>query len=205
MRRRPQHADRLSLPPPSARRRRAPGQRAAADRGQRGGHGAAGAGGNAGVRRGRDDAAGRPDAAGRAAGAVAGRRRRARQSALRLLGQPGAAPRRSGLAGRGAAGSAAAEADRRCRPGGPAQCRQIDPAGRHLARPAPDRRLSLHHPGPAAGRGRRRRRRLRHGRSAGPDRGRPPGRRPGLPFPGPCRTLRRPAASGRRHGRRPGR
>ena len=47
-----------------------------------------------------------------------GRRRRLRQRALQDLDQPGAAPRRSGLAGRGALGLAAAEADRRRRPVG---------------------------------------------------------------------------------------
>ena len=81
-----------------------------------------------------------------------GRRRRLRQPALQELDQPRAAPRRQGLAGRRALGLAAAEADRRHRPGRPAQRRQVDVPGRHLQRTAQDRRLSLHHPASRAGR-----------------------------------------------------
>ena len=57
------------------------------------------------------------------------------------------APRRAnpGQAGRGALALAAAEADRRRRPGRPAQCRQIDLPRRGLRGQAEDRRLSLHH------------------------------------------------------------
>ena len=49
--------------------------------------------------------------------------------------QPRAAPRRQGLAGRGALGLAAAEADRRCRAGRPAERRQIDLPRRASRRP----------------------------------------------------------------------
>ena len=63
---------------------------------------------------------------GRARRAAEGRRRRLRQRALQELDQPRAAPRRQGLARRGALDLAAPEADRRCRPGRPAQRRQVD-------------------------------------------------------------------------------
>ena len=61
-----------------------------------------------------------------------GRQWRLRQPAFQDLDQPGAAPRQSRPGGRGAHDLAAAEADRRCRPGRPAQCRQVDlPRRRH--------------------------------------------------------------------------
>ena len=76
----------------------------------------------------------RPGPAGRA---VARRRRRLRQCALQDLDQP--APRRAdpGWPGAGALGLAAAEADRRCRAGRAAECRQVDPAGRGLSHAKP--------------------------------------------------------------------
>ena len=46
---------------------------------------------------------------------------------------------------------AEAEADRRCRTGRAAQCRQIDPACRGQRGEAEDRRLSLHHADPNLG------------------------------------------------------
>ncbi len=67
--------------------------------------------------------------------------------------QPRAAPGRQGLAGRGALGLAAAEADRRCRAGRAAECRQIDVPVGGLGGAAEDRRLPVHHAAPAAGRG----------------------------------------------------
>ena len=86
--------------------------------------------------------------------AGAGRQWRLRQRAFQDLDQPGAAPRQSRPAGRGADDLAAAEADRRRRPGRPAQCRQVDlPRRRHRGQ-AEDRRLSVHD---AASRPRRRR------------------------------------------------
>ena len=97
------------------------------------------------LRRGQGDAAVRPDRARPARGPVQGRRRRLRQRAFQELDQPGAAPLDPGLAGRGALDLAAPEADRRCRPGRPAQCRQVDLAGRRHPRQAEDRGLSLHH------------------------------------------------------------
>ena len=80
-----------------------------------------------------------------------GRQRRLRQRALQDLDQPGAAPRQSRPAGRGAQHLAAAEADRRCRPGRPAQCRQVDVPGGGQRGQAEDRRLSLHHAASALG------------------------------------------------------
>ena len=53
---------------------------------------------------------------------------------------------------------------------GPAQCREIDAARGGLGGQAQDRRLSLHHAAPAAGRGARRHAELRAGRHSGPDR-----------------------------------
>ena len=47
-------------------------------------------------------------------------------AAFQDLDQPRAAPRQSGPGGRGALDLAAAEADRRCRPGRPAERRQVD-------------------------------------------------------------------------------
>ena len=57
------------------------------------------------------------------------------------------APRRAdpGWPGPRSVGVAAAEADRRCRAGRPAQRRQIDLSRRGLARAAKDRRLPVHH------------------------------------------------------------
>ena len=104
--------------------------------------------------------------------AAQGRRRRLRQRPFQDLDQPRAAPLRSRLAGRGALGLAAAEADRRCRPGRPAQCRQVDLPGRHHRGQAEDRRLSLHHAASASRRGPQRRPGVRAGRHPRPDRGR---------------------------------
>jgi GTPase len=87
----------------------------------------------------------------------------------------GAAPRRPRLAGRGALDLAAPEADRRCRAGRPAQCRQVD-LPRRVSAPAEDRRLPLHHAAPAARRGAPRRARVRARRHPRPDRGRARGR-----------------------------
>jgi GTP-binding protein len=83
------------------------------------------------------------------------------------------APRRAIPASRGRAHAlAAAEADRRCRASGPAQCGQIDLSGRHLERAAQDRRLSLHHAAPQSGRRGRRRVEFVVADIPGPDRGR---------------------------------
>src|SRR3546814_4475611 len=60
-----------------------------------------------------------PDRGGPAPVVPEGRRRRLRQHALQVVHRPGAAPRRSRLAGRGDVGLAAPEAHRRRRPGGP--------------------------------------------------------------------------------------
>jgi hypothetical protein len=83
------------------------------------------------------------------------------------------APRRvnPGLRGRGALDLAATEADRRRRPGRPAQCRQVDLPRRHHCRQAQDRRLSLHHAAPRPRRGAGGRARVRAGGHSRADRG----------------------------------
>ena len=70
------------------------------------------------------------------------------------------APRHAtpGHAGRGAPPAARAQADRRRRPGGLPERRQVDFARGGLGGHAEDRRLSVHDAGPAPGRRRRRRR-----------------------------------------------
>ncbi len=121
--------------------------------------------------RGPRDAAGGPGCARPARGAAARRRWRVRQHALQVLDQPGAAPCRQGLAGRGALGLAAAEADRRCRAGGAAECRQIHLPCGGIGGAAEDRRLSVHHAASAVGRGAAvGRGRVRAGRHPWPDR-----------------------------------
>ncbi len=123
----PQHADRLPLRAAFPRAQRAATAPAADRTGA-----AAPAGGDPGagrhpdLRRRSHAAARRPRRAGQAGGAAARRRRRVRQRPLQELHQPGAAPRRQGLSGRGALGVAAAEADRRRRAGRPAERRQVD-------------------------------------------------------------------------------
>ena len=84
------------------------------------------------------------------------------------------APRRAnpGLARRGKDDLAAAEADRRCRAGRPAQCRQVDLPGSRHGGQAEDRRLSLHDAASGSRRGAHRRPRIRHRRHSRPDRGR---------------------------------
>ena len=95
---------------------------------------------------------------------------RLRQPALQDLDQPGAAPRQSRPAGRGAPDLAAAEADRRRRPRRPAQCRKIDlPRGGHGGE-AEDRRLSVHHAASGPRRRPHRRPRIRARRHSRPDR-----------------------------------
>ena len=122
-------------------------------RGGRARRGDQGAGRHADPGRGPRDAAGRPGRARQARRAAARRRRRVRQRALQVLDQPRAAPSRQGLAGRGALGLAAAEADRRCRAGRAAECRQVHLPGRGVGGAAEDRRLSVHHAASAVGRG----------------------------------------------------
>ena len=95
---------------------------------------------------------------------------RLRQRAFQVLDQPRAAQRQSGPARRGALDLAAAETDRRCRPGRPAQRRQVDLPRRGQRGQAEDRRLSLHHAASAARRGRCRRPRIRAGGYSGTDR-----------------------------------
>ncbi len=108
------------------------------------------------------------------------------------LDQPRAAPRQSRPGRAGAQDLAAPEADRRCGPRRPAQCRQVDLPGDRHGREAQDRRLSLHH---AASRPRRRagrRARIRAGRHSRPDRGRARGHGLGDRFLGHverCRVL----------------
>ena len=85
---------------------------------------------------------------------AARRQWRLRQRAFQDLDQPRAAPRQSRPARRGAHDLAAAEADRRCRPGRPAQRRQIDVPRRRQRGQAEDRRLSLHDAASASRRGR---------------------------------------------------
>ena len=162
---------------------------------------AQGAGRHADFRRGQGDAARRPDRDRPARGAGGGRQRRLRQRALQVLDQPRAAQRQSRPAGRGALDLAAPQADRRRRPGRPAERRQVHLPRRGQRGEAEDRRLSVHHAQPAARRGRERRPRIRAGRHPRPDRRRARGRRPGRPLPRPHRALPRAAASGRRHRR----
>ena len=93
-------------------------------------------------------------------------------------------------------------------PGRLPQRRQVLPGGRHLAGPAEDRGLPVHHAGPQPrGRGRRRHD-LHRGRRARSDRGRLGGPRPRPRLPAPHRALRRDRARARlRHLRarsRPG-
>src|SRR3546814_15180368 len=98
-----------------------------------------------------------PDRGGPAPVVPEGRRRRLRQHALQVVHQPGAAPRRSRLAGRGDVGLAAPEAHRRRRPGGPAPCRQVDFPRRRVAGTPEARRLHLHDAAPTPPTGRVRR------------------------------------------------
>ena len=72
---------------------------------------------------------------------------------FKIVDQPRAAPRQSRPGRRRALDLAAAEADRRRRPGRPAQCRQVDLPRRGHRRQAEDRRLSVHHAASAARRG----------------------------------------------------
>ena len=80
---------------------------------------------------------------------------RLRQCAFQVLDQPGAAPRQSRPAGRGAHHPAAAEADRRCRADRAAERRQVHVSCGGERGQAEDRRLSLHHAASAARRGAR--------------------------------------------------
>ena len=96
---------------------------------------------------------------------------------FKSLDQPRAAQRQSRPAGRGALDLAAAQADRRRRPGRPAERRQVDLPRRGERGQAEDRRLSVHHAQPAARRGRERRPRVRAGRHSRPDRRRARGHR----------------------------
>jgi GTP-binding protein len=111
------------------------------------------------------------------------------------------APRHAnpGLPGEELTDLAAVEADRRCRPGRPAERRQIDIPRRGLGGEAQDRRLSLHHAASQPRRRARRRARFRARRHSRPDRGRARRRRPRRPLPRPRRALPRAAASDRRH------
>ena len=114
----------------------------------------------------------RPDRAGADRDPGAWRRRRARQQPLQIVDQSRAARVDAGRARRGALAVAEAQAAGRCRPGRPAECRQVDLSGRGLARAAQDRRLPLHHAGAQARHGGDRPRPLRDRRHPGPDRGR---------------------------------
>ena len=87
---------------------------------------AEGAGRHADLRRRRRDAARRSHRARRALRAGRRRQWRLRQRAFQVVDQPRAAQRQSRPARRGALDLAAAEADRRCRPRRPAECRQVD-------------------------------------------------------------------------------
>ncbi len=124
---------------------------------------------------------------------------RARQRPLHDRHQPGPPPLRARARWRRAPPPAGAQAARRRRRGGPAQRRQVDPDQRRLGRPAQDRRLPLHHPGPAARRGGRgpARRALRDRRPAGADRRRRPGGGARHPVPAPRRALPRAGPPGR--------
>jgi hypothetical protein len=73
----------------------------------------------------------RPDRGRPALPARQGRQWRLRQRPFQVLHQSGAAPRQSRPGGRGKNHLAAAQADRRCRPGRPAQRRQVDLPGGH--------------------------------------------------------------------------
>ena len=72
------------------------------------------------------------------------------QCPLQELDQSGAAVCRAGRVWAGAQAQAGAEADRGCRAGGHAQCRQEHAAAGDLGRPAEGGGLSVHDAGPAA-------------------------------------------------------
>ena len=139
------------------------------------------------------------DAAGQARPARPRRQRRLRQHPLQVVDQPRAAPRQSRPGGRGALALAAPEADRRRRPGRPAQRRQVDVPRRRL-RGASPRSPTIPSPRshPSLGVVAHRRARIRPRRHSRPDRGRPRRRRPRRPLPRPRRALPRAAPSGRR-------
>ena len=125
-RRRAQHADRLPLPAAfqgqDRRQRHGPQPHRRRRRRRR----AEGAGRHADLRGGQRDADRRPRHARPARAARQGRQWRLRQRAFQDVDQPRAAPRQSRPAGQERTHLAAAQADRRCRPGRPAQCRQVD-------------------------------------------------------------------------------
>ena len=103
------------------------------------------------------------------------RPRRPRQQGLRHLHQPRAARDAARHARRGTLDRPGAEGHRRRRPGRPAQRRQIDAAEPAVARPAGDRRLSVHDQASQSRPGDDRRRTgLRPRRPARPDRGSAP-------------------------------
>ncbi len=141
-RERPQHADRLPLPAALQGRARRQRHGQGPPRRQRQGRGAEGAGRHASLRGRRRDPARRPHRSRPARHHRQGRQWRLRQRPFQDLDQPRAAPRQPRPAGRGNDHPPAAEADRRCRPGRPAQCRQVHlPVGGHRGQ-AEDRRLS---------------------------------------------------------------
>ncbi len=126
----------------------------------------------------------------------AGRSRQRRAGQLQAQGAGLRAPRRAGRRARDRAG---AEGRRRHRPGWLPQRRQVQPDRGDVARPAEDRRLPVHHPGPQPRRRHGRGHHVHGRRRTRPDRGRKRGPRPRARLPPAHRALRRPGPR-RRHG-----
>ena len=118
-------------------------------------------------------------------------------AALASSGPQGARLRPAGRGGRDPDHHPRAQGRRRRRAGRVSQRRQVLAGRGHLPRPAEDRRLPVHHPGPQPGRGGGRRRHLHRRRRARADRGGQRGARARVRLPPPHRTLRRAGARDR--------
>ena len=124
------------------------------------------------------------------------RSRRARQRRAGLGRAQGPGLRAARRGGRDPYGHPRAQGRRRRRSGRLPERRQVVADRRHLAGPAQDRRLPVHHADPQPRRHRRRRDHLHRRRRARADRGRQRGPRSRLRLPPPHRALRR---AGPRH------
>ena len=123
-----EHADRLPLPAAFLRQVRPARHGQPAHRQDRRRHHPEGAGRHRDSGRGRGNRDRRPDHRRPAGAAGQGRQRRLGQPAVQVLDQPRAHPGQSGAGGGRAHDLAAAEADRRCGAGGPAECRASPPS-----------------------------------------------------------------------------